>query len=463
MNGAGPEAAEREAARLQAALRQRERRQLLRQWLRPGIGIKRWLVVAFIGLLLIALSVALLLRLLVAEGGPANPARDVIETLTLQFLPLELRWVLPLAAGVVLFGYGAWRLLRALVEPYQVRHEPLAELLYQRRLRARGPRIVAIGGGTGLSTLLRGLKELTSNITAVVTVADDGGSSGKLRTELGMPAMGDIRNCIAALADTEPAMRGLLQYRFPIGDQVDPTFAGHAFGNLLIAALTAVTGDFEEGVRQSNRVLAVRGSVVPVCGQAITLHAALIDGTVLEGQSVIARARGIRQVSIEPHDVRPSDEAIAAIASADLVVIGPGSVYTSLLPPLLVPGIREALERTSAGRLFVVNVATQVGETEDFSLSDHLEALAAHGLAGVVDAVLVNDNFRARRPADYPAAPVKVDLSVSGKRKGPLVLARDLVDDDNAHRHDPRKLAAAVFELYDERVIGRRRARAAAR
>lgn len=460
MNGSGPTDDGRDATRLQATLRKRERGQLVRQWLRPGIGIKRWLAMAFVGLFLIALSVAVLLRLLMVETLPTDPLRSVLEVLTLQFMPPELRWSLLLIAGLALFGYGAWRLLRALVAPFLVRQEPLAELLYGRRLRARGPRVVAIGGGTGLSTLLRGLKELTSNITAVVTVADDGGSSGKLRSELGMPPMGDIRNCIAALADAEPAMSRLLQYRFPLSAEVDPTFAGHAFGNLLIAALAAVTGDFEEGVRQSNRVLAVRGSVVPVAGRPITLHAGLIDGTELEGQSLIARARGIRRVWITPEDIRPSTEAIEAIAAADLVIIGPGSLYTSLLPPLLVPGIRDALDGTNGVRLFVCNVATQVGETEEFGLSDHLEALAAHGLADVIDGVLVNDNLRARQPANYPAAPVRVDLALSD-RSGPALIARDVVDDDNAHHHDSRKLAAAILELYDERAVPRRRSIAA--
>jgi uncharacterized cofD-like protein len=431
----------RDDRRVEAALRRRERAQLLRQWLRPGVGVKRWLVLAFIGLFLIALAVAALLR---------------TEEFTLQSLPVELRWSLPLVVGLILFLYGSWKLLRALVEPYRSAREPLAELLYQRRLRARGPRVVAIGGGTGLSALLRGLKELTSNITAVVTVADDGGSSGQLRNELGIPPMGDIRQCIAALADSEPAMARLLSYRFPLGEEVDPSYRGHAFGNLLIAALTATTGDFEEGVRQSNRVLAVRGSVVPVAPQPITLHAELIDGSVIEGQSAIGRKRGIRRVWVTPDDAKPSAEALEAIAAADLIVIGPGSLYTSLLPPLLVPGIHEALLGAVAPRLLVCNVATQVGETEEFALSDHLKALGSHNMADVIDAVLVNDNFKARQPANYPAAPVKIDLPLSSKT-GPQVIARDVVDDSNAHRHDPRKLASVLLTLHDERAVARRR------
>ena len=461
MNGYAPSTGpDPDQARVQAALRRRERQRSLRSWLRPGIGVKRWLVVAFAGQLLIALAAALMLRTLLVETPATDPARGLLETLTLQFLPPEARWIILLTGGLFLFVYGALRLVRALVEPYRLRDEPLAELLYQRRLRARGPSVVAIGGGTGLSTLLRGLKELTSNITAVVTVADDGGSSGKLRSELGMPPMGDIRNCIAALADAEPAMHRLLQYRFPGDPEHEPTYAGHAFGNLLIAALAAVAGDFEEGVRQSNRVLAVRGSVVPVAGRPITLHAQLADGGTLEGQSQIARARGIRRVWITPDDVQPSTDATEAIARADIVIVGPGSVYTSLLPPMLVPGIREALERSDAVRLFVCNVATQVGETEEFTLSDHIAALTEHGLAGVIDAVLVNNNFDARQPTNYPAAPVRVDVPLSS-REGPPLIARDVVDDDNAHHHDPRKLAVTILELYDERVVRRHPALAA--
>lgn len=436
-------------------VRARERRLVVRRWLRPGIGIKRWLALAFLGEVLIAVAVALMLRPLLAQTRTDGQPLDIVGVLTLQFLPPEMRTLVFFSIGVVLFLYGAWRVLRALVEPYRLRDEPLADLLYQRRLRARGPRIVAIGGGTGLSVLLRGLKQVTSNITAVVTVADDGGSSGKLRTELGVPPMGDIRMCIAALADAEPAMSSLLQYRFPAGNGHDPHFAGHAFGNLLIAALTDVTGDFEEAVRQSNRVLAVRGSVVPVAGKPITLHAELADGSTLEGESQIEHARGIKRIWITPADVRPSEEALKAIAGADLVVIGPGSLYTSLLPPLLVPGMREALALTGAARLFVCNVATQLGETEGYGVSAHLAALAEHGLTDLVDAIVVNNNIHARQLPDDPASPVSIDVAASDGR-APLVVQRDVVDDDNAHRHDSRKLTTAIIDLYDEHSIVRR-------
>lgn len=437
-----------------ATLRARERRRILRRWLTPGIGIKRWLVVALVGQVLIALAVALILRPLLVPTRPEDGSVDLLSLLSLQFLPPEIRALLMFVVGVLLFGYGAWRVLRALVEPYRSHEEPLVDLLYQRRARARGPRIVAIGGGTGLSVLLRGLKEVTSNITAVVTVADDGGSSGKLRTQMGVPPMGDIRMCIAALADAEPAMSRLLQYRFPAGNGHDPHFAGHAFGNLLIAAMTDVNGDFEEGVRQSNRVLAVRGSVVPVAGQPITLHARMKDGTTLDGESTIERSRGVERIWITPDDISPSAEALSAITSADVVVIGPGSLYTSLLPPLLVPGMREALASSHAARVFVCNVATQLGETEGYSVADHLAALAEHGLSGMIDAVVVNNNLHARQLPDDPAAPVVIDVNI--RRTGlPRILALDVVDEENAHKHDPHKLAAAILELHDDRTFAR--------
>ncbi len=329
--------------------------------------------------------------------------------------------------------------------------------------RSRGPRVVTIGGGTGLSVLLRGLKELTNNITAVVTVADDGGSSGRLRSELGVPPMGDIRACIVALADNETQMGRLLQYRFPEqpdgrlaaepggGERVHEV-AGHSFGNLLIAALTDLTGDFEEAVRQANRVLAVRGRVIPVAGQSITLHARLGDGSELVGESSIERAPGIDRVWITPADIRPSREAVDAVRAADLIVIGPGSLYTSLLPPLLIPEIRETVAAASAPRVYVSNVATQVGETQDYALSDHLAAFARHDLDRLIDAVLANDNYAAQVPENYPAAPVRLDVS-NLRQSRPLIVPRDVVDHGNAHRHDAHRLAAALMELYDDRVL----------
>ncbi len=311
---------------------------------------------------------------------------------------------------------------------------------------------MAIGGGTGLSVLLRGLKEISSNITAVVTVADDGGSSGQLRRELGVPPVGDIRSCIAALADVEPTMSSLMQYRFPASES-QPGLAGHAFGNLLIAAMADIAGDFEEGVRQSNRVLAVRGEVVPVAGVALNLSAELADGTRVSGQSTIMRTRGIRRVWLSPAHVEASQEAVEAIRIADLIVIGPGSLYTSLLPSLLVPGIRSAIEAAGGLRVYVANVATQPGETEGYTLSEHVAALSAHGVGHLIDIVLANDDSSARVPEGYPAEPVRIDLPLDDAR--PRLELASVVDPANAHRHEPRRLTLALLRLLHEHPASR--------
>ena len=299
----------------------------LRRWLRPGIGVKRWLGVAFVGLTMLALAGALALRQLYREVEVDGPIQAVISVLTLQFLPYWIRAAALLAVGIGLFAFGSYRVILALLGPFtESADEPLVDLVYRRRLLARGPRIVAIGGGTGLSTLLRGLKEHTANLTAIVSVADDGGSTGRLREQVGIPAVGDIRNCLVALAETEPAMGELLQYRF--GND-EGSLSGHAVGNLLITAMHAIDGgDFEAAVRQMNRVLAVRGSVVPASGTALTLHARLRDGSEVAGQSRVMRMRGIERVWLEPSDVRASRDALQAIAEADLVILGPGSLYT---------------------------------------------------------------------------------------------------------------------------------------
>jgi uncharacterized cofD-like protein len=452
----------------------------LRRWLTPGIGVKRWLLLAFAGLVILALGVAYMLRQLTRDLEPGGPMQPIVELLTLQFLPPAFRGVTAAAVGLALFGYGAYRGLRAVVDPFASwdREQPLVEVIYQKRFLARGPRIVAIGGGTGLSTLLRGLKEHTSNLTAVVTVADDGGSSGKLRAELGIPAVGDIRNCIVALADAEPLMGRLLQYRFPDGTVVSDAvpgatppdagqehgLAGHAVGNLLLAALFAVhDGDFEEAVREMNRVLAVRGQVVPATATPLVLHAELHDGSTLDGQSVIAATRDIRRVWVTPTDVAATEAALRAIAEADLIVLGPGSLFTSLLPALLVPGIREAIAAAPGLRVYACNVATQDGETTGFDLADHVEALTRHGLGGLIDVVLANSRFDARPPTAWRAAPVRAARwppSGSDPRTSPAprLVLEEVVDADYAHHHDPARLAVAILKAWDRERGHTRRA-----
>lgn len=423
----------------------------LRRWLAPGIGVKRWLLVVFFGLLVVALGFAHFLRQVSRDLEPGGLAGSVIDLLTLQFLPFAARGLVAASIGVLLVVVGAYRTVRALMDPFQRASgdQPLVELIYQKRFLARGPRIVAIGGGTGLSVLLRGLKEHTSNLTAIVTVADDGGSSGVLRSSLGIPAVGDIRNCLVALADAEPLMSDVLQYRFP--DDAAGTaqgLGGHAMGNLLIAAMTAVeSGDFEDGIRAMNRVLAVRGRVLPVSSTALTLHARLADGSVVDGQSLIMRSTGIEQVWLTPDTVSASEEAIAAIRDAELIVLGPGSLYTSLLPSLLIPQVRDAVMASAAPRVYVCNVATQVGETAGFDLAGHIEALTAHTASGLVDAVLANNAFAAQTPPDWRAERVQLRWPPDVQPVPRLVLD-DVVDPENAHHHDPARLARAVLGTF---------------
>ncbi len=440
----------------------------LRRWLTPGIGIKRWLGVAFLGMLFLALAVAHVVRQLTQDVHPDGLVGAILDGITLQFLPYPLRGLIVGVLGIGLLAIGGIRVVRAFTDPLRTDDEDasLADVIYHKRFLARGPRIVAIGGGTGLSAFLRGMKEHTSNLTAIVTVADDGGSSGALRDELGIPPVGDIRNCIAALADAEPLMREFLGYRFPGGQRTGDglvetqpgALGGHAIGNLLIAALTAVEGgDFEEAVRRMNRVLAVRGQVLPVSPTPITLHARTRNGVIVSGQSNVMRTSGIERVWITPPDVAAGVDALAAIGEADIIVLGPGSLFTSLLPVLLVPQIRDAVMAASALRLYICNVATQAGETAGFDLADHVEALIGHTTDGLLDIVLANDRFDARAPDNWSAESVRLRWPPAVDRV-PALATDAVVDPRNAHRHDPAGLAAAVLRVADREIAARRRA-----
>ena len=419
------------------------RRLRIPRWLYPGMHLKRWLVLVFIGILVLGLGAAVFVRDLYRSTGDDIP---IIYALTGAWMPPELRAAIFASIGLAVTAVGVWGLMRSVVSPFVSRGNSVMEVLYTKRYLARGPRIVAIGGGTGLSTLLRGLKGYSANITAVVAVADDGGSSGRLRQQLGIIPPGDIRNCIAALADAEPLMTQLMQYRFPAGSGLDD----HAFGNLFIAAMTAVTGDFEEAVRESNRVLAVRGQVLPATSVPLNLGATLDSGRHLQGQVSISHAEEpIAQVTIEPSDVRANPEALERILEADMIVIGPGSLFSSVLPNLLITDIRDAIAAASGLRIYVCNVATQPGETEHFSAAEHLEALFNHIGEGLIDYVLINDNRQARRPQNWEAEPVELDIRRL-EELPVVVIEEDLIDLANAHRHDPAKLAAALMRLQQE-------------
>jgi uncharacterized cofD-like protein len=435
----------------------------LRRWLTPGIGVKRWLLLTFVGCLVLALGVAHVIRQATRDLEPGGLAGVLLDAITLQFLPYPLRGLLVGTAGLALMGFGAYRTIRALTAPFMPSAGGrLVELIYHRKSLARGPRVVVIGGGTGLSTLLRGLKEQTSNLTAIVAVADDGGSSGVLRDQLGIPPVGDIRRCLAALADDETLVGEVLEHRFagsPLAStpEAGGPLGGHAVGNILLAAMTQLQGgDFEEAVRIANRVLAVRGQVLPAAATPLTLHARLHDGTTLDGQSVITRARSIDRAWVTPSDVPACADALAAIADAEVIVLGPGSLFTSLLPSLLLPEIRAAVTSSPALRIFVCNVATQLGETMGMDLADHVAALAAHAGPEIVDVVLANNRLLTQG-LRQPSEPVR--LTWPPEMTGaPTLVLDDVVNPDAPQRHDPARLAAAIVRIHEREGSARRRA-----
>jgi uncharacterized cofD-like protein len=325
--------------------------------------------------------------------------------------------------------------------------DKLLDVLYQEKKLERGPKVVALGGGTGLSNLLRGIKKLTSNITAVVTVADDGGSSGKLRDELGMLPPGDIRNCLVALADTEPLMEQLFQYRF----SDEGHLVGHSFGNLFIASMAEVLGDFEEAIKESSKVLAIKGQVLPATNEDVRLEAIYSDGSRQLGESMIpSQGKKIEEVFLEPSSCQPPADTIEAISDSNIIVVGPGSLYTSIIPNLLVKGIADAIKNTDAVKVFVCNVMTQPGETTNYTASDHIKAIKEHVGDILFDYVIVNneegsDNL-AKRYKEEGAFPVGVDREEI-KKEQVKVVEDNLLTRKGYIRHDPERLAEVIFEI----------------
>jgi uncharacterized cofD-like protein len=317
----------------------------------------------------------------------------------------------------------------------------------------RLPRIVVVGGGTGLSVMLRGLKQKPLDITAIVTVGDDGGSSGILREEMQIPPPGDIRSVLAALADTEPLLAEVLQYRFNSGTGL----AGHSLGNLILAAMTDITGDFVTGITELSRVLAVRGRVLPAANQAILLKAEMADGSIVVGESSIPLAGlAIRRLFIEPADVEPLPEAVEALREADAILIGPGSLYTSIIPNLIVPKLAEAIVGSNAVKLFVCNVMTQPGETDGYSVSDHLTAIHDHIGHHLFDYVIVNDGDIPPQVlsmyAEQGAKAVHLDLE-EVTRRGHKVIADRLVLFRTYLRHDAAKLSDHIYRLVEDWML----------
>jgi uncharacterized cofD-like protein len=405
------------------------------RWLTPGLYVKRWLLLFMASILLIDLGAAYALKSIYREAE--FPAQAY--WITLQFWPHGVRAFVfgTLGLGFLIFSFVM--LQRSMLGPFLPGGDrSVVDLLYAFRTRNRGPRIVAIGGGTGQSALLRGLKEHTANLAAIVTVADDGGSSGRLREEYRILPPGDFRQCLVALADAEPLVKQLFAHRFKEG-----SLTGHSFGNLFIMAMADITGNFERALAESGKVLAVRGSIVPSTLQDVTLVAS-VNGSLVEGESRIPTTEHpITRVFLKPDVPEINPEAALAIMNAELVVIGPGSLYTSILPNLLVSGMIHAIKASPAIKVFVCNVASQHGETDGFNVSDYLRVIEDHVGTNLFDYVVVNSNL-SHEPT---GGQTKVTFdSVAAHRRDARFILADVVNARVPSHHDPAKLAKVIMK-----------------
>jgi uncharacterized cofD-like protein len=419
-------------------------------WFSPGLGVKRWFLLVFIGTTMLAVGLAFIL-LDIYRQAPEGWTSNVLAIISLQFLPRLLRALIFGGIGVWCVVIGILRLNRTILRPFmQPGSTPVVDTLVKYRRRDRGPNVVVIGGGHGLSTVLRGMKEYTSNLTAIVTVADDGGSSGKLRESKGMLPPGDIRNCLAALSNDEDLTSQLFQYRFSPDES---NLEGHSFGNLLISALAEITGSFEKAVVEAGKVLSVRGQVVPSTLHDVRLVADkslpnLRREVRIKGESQIPGVSGkVRRLWLEPSAPQAYPTAVRALLAADMIVVGPGSLYTSILPNLLVPDIAAALKSSQAFKVFVCNVTTQPGETDNYDCGDHLDAIEAHVDGYLFDMVVASDQMSAEIPE--PLQWVKTPPELDGEYS---IYRAELTSEEQPLRHDGDKLAKALIDLFMERT-----------
>ncbi|KEI13548.1 hypothetical protein Z959_01065 [Clostridium novyi B str. ATCC 27606] len=423
------------------------------QWLKPGIKLKRWIALGTMGILFIVFAAVEFFN------------KNIINKSYMFF------YIFLIICGVCILyisiNQGIQSIISLINQGYlniSINSAKLENLICEKRLLVKGPKIVTIGGGTGLSTMLRGLKYYTSNITAIVTVGDDGGGSGALREELGILPPGDIRNCILALADTEPLMEELLQYRFKDGN-----LKNQNFGNLFLAAMDGLSSNFEEAVQKMSSVLAVTGRVLPVTLDDMVLKAKLKNGSIVEGESnipneVVSQKSKIDRIFIEPSDAKALKEAVDAILDADAIILGPGSLYTSVIPNLLVKDISKALKFSKALKIYVSNIMTQMGETDNYTVSDHIKAIFKHGGDGIIDYVATNtkdiNDMIIEKYLEKNAKQVKVDEKNIIDLDVNIVEGEFITIKDGFVRHDPDKLAKFLMEtimdkklLYDRKKI----------
>lgn len=407
------------------------------------IGVKRWIIIGIIGIILLLLG--------------TSPIYKYVHSL----IGLQYIYIIMVLIGIVFLVISLKNSLITLLgvvnkSKYEVdlSRNSVSNMINKKKILDKGPKVVVLGGGTGLSVLLRGLKNYTSNITAVVTVADDGGGSGILREDLGMLPPGDIRSCILALADTEPTMEKLLQYRFTEGN-----LKGQSFGNLFIAAMNGIYDNFELAIKEMSNVLAVSGKVLPMTLENVTLYAKLENGKVIKGESNITLVNKemqskIEKVFLKPQNLEPLEETVERIRNADIVLLGPGSLYTSVIPNLLINNIIKELEKTKAIKIYISNVMTQPGETDDYSVKDHVNAIIDHSSEKIIDYVIANnENFPEnvlKKYSEDGSVPVLLNKNEKDylKKKGITVIEDNLIDIKKDYiRHDAIKLSQIITSL----------------
>lgn len=414
-------------------------------WLIPGLNVKRWLLLIFLGSIFIILGL-----MIIADVRPIYKTMEIIQKAAL-ILPSNTLAVIFILIGSFIFFKGWKKTTLSIMDLDSPKgNESLLEKLYRRNKLNKGAKIVAIGGGTGLSMLLKGIKKYTNNITAVVTVGDDGGSSGRLREEMGILPPGDIRNCIAALADDEDLITKLFQYRFKTGEGLE----GHSFGNLFLTALCAITGNMVKAVKESSNVLNIRGVVLPATLDDMKLLAEFEDGRIIKGESSIPEAHGkIKRLFTDPEICRALPEVLIVIANADLIILGPGSLYTSVIPNLLVSGIVDAIEQSSAKKIYVCNIMTQTGETDNYTVASHVNALLNHAKGKkIIDAVLVNNSLPDNISAGY-AKNGSIPVILDNENLTPIgieIVSQKLIQENKEGlvRHSSHRVARAVYCWY---------------
>lgn len=424
-------------------------------WLVPGLKVKRWFALSIIGSVLAVLGATFVFKL--------EPLYYIVKTAKEIFhiVPPEPVGIAFIILGALLFIF-AWKKTNLSMmdtndaDSRRIK-DSIGEVLYRRMKLNHGPKIVAIGGGTGLSMLLRGIKKLTNNITAIVTVGDDGGSSGRLREQMGVLPPGDIRNCIAALADDDNIVTKLFQYRFKAGEGLE----GHSFGNLFITAMTSICGDMVSAIKESSKVLLIRGRVLPATCDDMKLYAQMEDDSIVKGESNIPEAgKKIMKLGCEPANCRPTPDTVEAILDADIIIMGPGSLYTSVISNFLVKDITKAVWQSKAKKIYVCNAMTQPGETDNYSASDHVKTIFDHArIDGIddsnknfFDAVLVNNFIPRNLSEKYEQAgslPVEIDITELRKLNVEVV-ERNLLEDnhDGYVRHSCTKIAKSIYYWY---------------